>query len=525
MLTSPKRRLDWPEKYPKTLIRVPEDVIKSQMGENNMALSTPQLRKAWKDFECAKEKMAKFDFLGDTILIAPPTVDAFAALAAVLRTHGYQVRTKDTDSYNCRAITGGTEKSLHSYGIALDINWQTNPFIDHAGSRGPRFSIRTTQDQRALDVKAAKADTDMTKAMIADVIAIRTINGKQVFEWGGNWGTVKDAMHFEIDIAPQDLASGVDWSTVNGERTPASIHEELEMAAAPPPDDLIAPTAAYSDAFLKCHVLIEKWEGGFVNDPQDPGGATNMGITQTVLSEWRGHPVSVQDVKNLSREEARSIFYARYWKPLRCDQLPLPLALMTYNCGVNSGIGRGGKFLQRSLNRQGAGLTEDGKVGQLSIQAAAGSNIAQAVKDYGDIYEAFYRSLATFGRFGRGWMNRLTEILKLAYSWLPFAASGPQTADLLPEISAGLEDNNITGVSPMQIHAATQEMTAIDKVLGGRMMVGKKTLSAAGAYAAAMLAHKYGVLNVSAENYDTLVQLIGLYGGLSVASKFERSGK
>lgn len=490
-----------------------------------MALSTSQLRRAWKEFECAKEKMARIDFLGDTVLVAPPATDAFAALAAVLRTHGYQVRTKDTDSYNCRAITGGNEKSLHSYGIALDVNWQTNPYIDHTGSRGPRFSPRTTQDQRALDVKAAKADTDMTKAMIADVVAIRTINGKQVFEWGGNWEKVKDSMHFEIDVAPQDLASGLDWSTVNGEDLPSSIHEELEMAAAPLPDHPIAPAAAYSDAFLKCHVLIEKWEGGFVNDPQDPGGVTNMGITQAVLSEWRGHPASIDDVKNLSREEARSIFYARYWKPLRCDQLPLPLALMTYNCGVNSGIGRGGKFLQRSLNRQGAGLIEDGRVAQLSIQAAASANIAQAVQDYGDIYEAFYRSLGTFGRFGKGWINRLTEVLKLAYSWVPSPAVGPQPADLPPEINAGLEGTDITGVLPMQISAPAQKMTVIDKALGGRMMVGKKTLSAAGAYAAAMLAHKYGVLNISTENYDSLVQLIGLYGGLSVASKLERSNK
>lgn len=489
-----------------------------------MALSTSQLRKAWKEYECAKEKMAVIGFHGDTILVAPPTTDAFAALAAVLHTHSYQVRTKDTDSYNCRAITGGTERSLHSYGIALDINWQTNPYIDHAGSRPPRFSPRDTQEQRALDVKAAKADTDMTKAMITDAIAIKTINGKQVFEWGGNWNTVKDSMHFEIDVTPQDLASGIDWSTVNGDVSLTENHEEPKTAASPS-DDPIAPTAAYSDSFLKCHILIEKWEGGFVNDPQDPGGATNLGITQAVLSQWRGHPVSVQDVKNLSREEARRIFYARYWKPLRGDQLPLPLALMTYNCGVNSGIGRGGKFLQRSMNLQGAGLAEDGNVGQLSVQAAASVNVAQAVKNYGDIYEAFYRSLKTFGHFGTGWMNRLTEVLRLAYSWLPAQAAIQPSADAPSETNEGFGDINMSGVKPMQFSVPPQELTVIDKVLGGRAMVGKKTLTAAGTYAAAMLAHKYGALNISPENYDSLVQLIGIYGGLGLVSKLERSNK
>ena len=72
-----------------------------------MGLSTSQLRSAWNEFECAKAKMTEFDFLGDKILVAPPTVEAWEALATVLRFHGYEVRSKDTDSYNCRAITGG----------------------------------------------------------------------------------------------------------------------------------------------------------------------------------------------------------------------------------------------------------------------------------------------------------------------------------------------------------------------------------------------------------------------------------
>lgn len=160
--------------------------------------------------------MATIAFGPDTIQVAPPTVDAWRALAAVLQAQQYKIRNSDTDSYNCRRITGGTEKSLHSYGIALDINWTTNPYIDHPGERVVRFSDKPTQDARALDVKRAIADTDMTPELIEKALSIQTNGGLRVFEWGGNWQSVKDCMHFEIDVSPDDLAKGIDWSTVAG---------------------------------------------------------------------------------------------------------------------------------------------------------------------------------------------------------------------------------------------------------------------------------------------------------------------
>lgn len=179
-----------------------------------MPRSTQELRALWKAYECAEDKMVTIPFGPDRIRVAPPTVDAWKALAAVLAAHGYVIRIADTDSYNCRTITGGVEKSLHSYGIALDINWQTNPYRDHSGDREVRFSTKPSQDQRAIDVKRALADTDMTQAMIEDVRAIKTKTGAQIFEWGGDWRSVKDSMHFELDLGPTELAAGVDWSTV-----------------------------------------------------------------------------------------------------------------------------------------------------------------------------------------------------------------------------------------------------------------------------------------------------------------------
>ena len=182
-----------------------------------MPKTTQQLRKAWAEFECAEDRMVMIPFGPDRIRVSPPAAEAFTALAAVLTHHGYVIRPEDTDSYNCRQITGGTGKSLHAYGIAVDVNWKTNPFIKHEpGSERPvRFSDKTTQEERALDVRFGLADTDMTEAMIADVERIKTKSGLRVFEWGGRWRDRKDCMHFELDVSPDELASGlVDWSSV-----------------------------------------------------------------------------------------------------------------------------------------------------------------------------------------------------------------------------------------------------------------------------------------------------------------------
>lgn len=116
--------------------------------------------------------------------VRPDIIPAVAALDARLRAHNYRTRKADTGAYNCRKITGGSGYSLHAYGIALDINWQSNPY-------GPTLV------------------TDMPAAMVADIKAIRTRNGKQVWRWGGDYAGNKDAMHFEIVCSPADLATGI----------------------------------------------------------------------------------------------------------------------------------------------------------------------------------------------------------------------------------------------------------------------------------------------------------------------------
>lgn len=174
-----------------------------------MPRNNAQLRRLWRDFECDETRLVRIPFGPDSIRVAAPAAEAFQRLAEIILRHGYEIRPVDTDSYNCRTITGGKLKSLHAYGIALDINWRTNPYRDHPGTRPPRFSPKPTQAERAADVAAGHADTDMTPAMIAEIEALTTIDGRRVFKWGGHFGTLKDAMHFELDVGPEELERGL----------------------------------------------------------------------------------------------------------------------------------------------------------------------------------------------------------------------------------------------------------------------------------------------------------------------------
>jgi hypothetical protein len=193
-----------------------------------MARSTQELRTLWREYECAESRMVIVPFGPDRIRIAPPTAPAWAALAAVLDRHDYAIRTSDTDSFNCRPNKSGGGKSLHAFGIALDVNWTTNPYRDHPGERAVRWSPKPAQAARSEDVRIGRADTDFTEALIDDVRRIATREGKRVFEWGGSWGTLKDCMHFEIDLSPAELAAGIDPGTVvsAGSRGPAPLTAE-----------------------------------------------------------------------------------------------------------------------------------------------------------------------------------------------------------------------------------------------------------------------------------------------------------
>jgi hypothetical protein len=144
---------------------------------------------------------------GTVTPVNPLTRGAFAALEQALRSAGY--RPRSIWNYNCRDIKGQPgSRSLHAYGLALDIDPACNPH--RQGAPGPaRFSTAATQQGRCGDVRAGLVDTSFTPGQVAAVEALRTVEGLQVFAWGGRWTSSPDSMHFQINVNPQELRRGL----------------------------------------------------------------------------------------------------------------------------------------------------------------------------------------------------------------------------------------------------------------------------------------------------------------------------
>lgn len=171
-----------------------------------------------------------------------------------------------------------------------------------------------------------------------------------------------------------------------------------------------------SASFAMCLPLVLVQEGAFVNNPQDPGGATDHGVTLLVWQSWVGHPVTVADIKALTVADVTPLYKVRYWNAVSCDSYPVGVALMVFDFAVNGGDGRSAKTLQKAV-----GVDPDGDIGQETLAAVAKyiqQNGASAlVNDLKKRRLAFYQALANFNEFGRGWTNRVNTISTQALAW------------------------------------------------------------------------------------------------------------
>lgn len=143
-----------------------------------------------------------------------------------------------------------------------------------------------------------------------------------------------------------------------------------------------------ADNFTACLDFTLSHEGGYVDHPRDPGGATNMGITHATLARWRRRPVTKADVRALRRDEAARIYKALYWDRVDGPLLPRGLDLCAFDSAVNSGEGRAKKWL---ANR-GRG------------------DVAAQISRMCALRMSFVRGLRTWGTFGKGWARRIAGV-------------------------------------------------------------------------------------------------------------------
>lgn len=150
--------------------------------------------------------------------------------------------------------------------------------------------------------------------------------------------------------------------------------------------------------------VILKHEGGYVNDPVDPGGETNMGISKRAYPDL--------DIKGLTKEKAEEIYYKDYWLKSKAPQVPDELRLIYFDMVVNMGKSRAVKILQTAVNAKGVKTDIDGGIGPQTISNSLKSGLEPArlrsyrVKYYADLVNR----RTSLERYWYGWYRRATQV-------------------------------------------------------------------------------------------------------------------
>jgi lysozyme family protein len=150
--------------------------------------------------------------------------------------------------------------------------------------------------------------------------------------------------------------------------------------------------------------VILKHEGGYVNDPVDPGGETNMGISKRAYPDL--------DIKGLTKEKAEEIYYKDYWLKSKAPQVPEELRLIYFDMVVNMGKSRAVKILQTAVNAKGVKTDIDGGIGPQTISNSLKSGLEPArlrsyrVKYYADLVNR----KPSLEKYWYGWYRRATQV-------------------------------------------------------------------------------------------------------------------
>ena len=145
-------------------------------------------------------------------------------------------------------------------------------------------------------------------------------------------------------------------------------------------------------------------EGGYSDHKADPGGKTQYGITEAVA---RAHGFT-GDMRTLTRDEAKRIYRADYWEPVRADELPPQVRYDVFDGAVNSGVKQSVKWLQRAV-----GVIDDGIIGPKTLAAVHAVAPDRVAKRYNGHRLRFMKDLKNWPSFSRGWADRIASNLLL----------------------------------------------------------------------------------------------------------------
>lgn len=150
--------------------------------------------------------------------------------------------------------------------------------------------------------------------------------------------------------------------------------------------------------FDRAFEIIIGHEGGYVNDPRDPGGETKYGISKKAYPAF--------DIYNLTLNQAKMLYKRDYWDAVDAESIPGVARLMVFDCAVNCGVTTAKKLLQRAV-----GVKDDGVIGPKT--RAAISNTPDIEQRFAGYWLQYYTDLKGFDTYGKGWVRRVANDLRI----------------------------------------------------------------------------------------------------------------
>jgi lysozyme family protein len=217
---------------------------------------------------------------------------------------------------------------------------------------------------------------------------------------------------------------GIEATVSKSETVEEAPQQETIHAEAETPAPALEPVETQWDRILS---FILRWEGEYSNDPDDPGGETNMGITAATLAAAYGSGlVKNSDIKKLTREDASRIYEVRFYKNYGYEKLPFAVSLAVTDMTVNHGRGGAARIVQRACNRLGKSLTVDGKWGpktqaavELLAREVPGEFVRLLLDERKKYYDGIIADKPSQMKFRKGWYNRLKALAAVAGAQSP----------------------------------------------------------------------------------------------------------
>ena len=168
----------------------------------------------------------------------------------------------------------------------------------------------------------------------------------------------------------------------------------------------------------KAFELVLKSEGGYVNDPADHGGETNLGVTKAAwISYLDVKELPVNAMRELTKEKVKPFYKKLYWDRVCGDDLPSGIDYLAFDFAVNAGTGQAAKFVQRAV-----GAVADGAIGPATMEKVIKTTPMDLLTSFSTQKENFYKAIVaknpTQAKFLKGWLTRTAAVEQAAKTML-----------------------------------------------------------------------------------------------------------